>query len=255
MEVLCLGLSRTSTMSLKTALDKLGYKSYHFAEAAMNTAKRGDLLYWIEALKAKIYGTGKPYGPAEFEKLLQNYSAVTDAPCVNFSDELIKTYPNAKVVLTTRDPEPWIKSIETSYYTILSWRIWPFIKYINPDGLGTIHDCMQLILTDWTSPSPWTSRPALQSRLAEHNAHIRSTVPKDNLLDFRVQDGWEPLCAFLDKPIPNEPFPYVNKGSYSPNIIKVGIAVKLIKMSFQPLMVLLVAGLAYRWGLFGLRPS
>lgn len=39
---------------------------------------------------------------------------------------------------------------------------------------------------------------------------IRGLVPKDNLLEWTVEDGWEPLCAFLDKPVPDEPFPHAN---------------------------------------------
>jgi Sulfotransferase domain len=42
---------------------------------------------------------------------------------------------------------------------------------------------------------------------------VRSLVPADNLLEYQPQDGWEPLCKFLGKPIPNEPYPRVNEGS------------------------------------------
>jgi Sulfotransferase domain len=37
-------------------------------------------------------------------------------------------------------------------------------------------------------------------------------VPEDNLLEYRPQDGWEPLCKFLGKPVPAEPYPFINKG-------------------------------------------
>ena len=47
-----------------------------------------------------------------------------------------------------------------------------------------------------------------------HYAEVRSLVPKENLLEFRVQDGWEPLCKFLDQPVPKgSPFPNVNDNS------------------------------------------
>jgi len=39
---------------------------------------------------------------------------------------------------------------------------------------------------------------------------IRGLVPKDRLLEWCVQDGWGPLCEFLGKPVPDEPFPHVN---------------------------------------------
>jgi hypothetical protein len=47
----------------------------------------------------------------------------------------------------------------------------------------------------------------------EHCNMIRGLVPKDKLLEWTVEDGWKPLCKFLDKPVPGEPFPHVNKAS------------------------------------------
>ena len=130
-----------------TALDKLGYKSYHMTVAARARTSQ----YWLEALKAKIYNIGKPWGRVEFDKLLKDFSvngsshreemefmanyycqAVTDTPCANFPDQLVAAYPNAKVILTTRDPDKWIQSMERSIYEVLSWRVWPLIKILDP---------------------------------------------------------------------------------------------------------------------------
>ena len=47
--------------------------------------------------------------------------------------------------------------------------------------------------------------------LEEYNDSVRKAVPKDQLLEMRLSDGWGPLCRFLDKPIPDEPFPHVNE--------------------------------------------
>lgn len=44
----------------------------------------------------------------------------------------------------------------------------------------------------------------------DHCNMVRGMVPKDRLHDWSVEDGWEPLCAFLGKPILNEPFPHAN---------------------------------------------
>jgi hypothetical protein len=41
----------------------------------------------------------------------------------------------------------------------------------------------------------------------EHNRLVRSVVPADRLLDYKMSDGWEPLCRFLGKDIPETPFP------------------------------------------------
>ncbi|KAH8898634.1 hypothetical protein GQ53DRAFT_635203, partial [Thozetella sp. PMI_491] len=44
----------------------------------------------------------------------------------------------------------------------------------------------------------------------EYNKQIEESVPKDNLLIMTVDQGWEPLCKFLGKPVPDEPFPRAN---------------------------------------------
>jgi Sulfotransferase domain len=58
--------------------------------------------------------------------------AVTDAPCANLAQELVNAYPNAKVVLNTRDVDKWLPSMETSYYTILSWKSWQILSILEP---------------------------------------------------------------------------------------------------------------------------
>ena len=45
------------------------------------------------------------------------------------------------------------------------------------------------------------------------NKHVKQTVPDDRLLVFEVKQGWEPLCKFLNLPIPEESFPHVNDTS------------------------------------------
>lgn len=48
------------------------------------------------------------------------------------------------------------------------------------------------------------------SRIKEHCNMVRGLVPKERLLEWQIGDGWEPLCEFLDKPVPDVPFPYAN---------------------------------------------
>ena len=60
---------------------------------------------------------------------------MTDAPCVNFSDELLAAYPDAKVVLTTRDVDKWLPSMERSYYKILAWKWWMALAAIDDVNL------------------------------------------------------------------------------------------------------------------------
>ncbi|KAH8663498.1 hypothetical protein BGZ60DRAFT_379684 [Tricladium varicosporioides] len=188
MQVLCLRLSRTATMYF--ALERLGYKAYHFKEIGQRDipGEPPHVKFWHEAFVAKMYGRGKTYGKEEFNKLLRNYSAVTDAPSVCFSNEL-KAYPDAKVILSNQDVDKWLASMESNDH---KW-------FRALTAIVTTHD-------------DWTDREALRKTFHEHYAHIREIVPRENILEWAPQDGYEPICKFLGKPVPGEPFPHINKG-------------------------------------------
>lgn len=221
MQVLCLGLSRTATMSLFTALKKLGYNPYHCSVA---TSNKGHCAHWCESLNAKITGVGRVFGREEFDKLLGNYSAITDMPCVNHYAELLKAYPDAKVILTTRDPDKWVASFESSFYAILDSPLWTAVKYLLPAAMS-FRQLILLALTDWTKGHPH-DRAALRAAILPHNAEIRRIVPPEKLLEHTPKDGWEPLCRFLNKGIPNEPYPYVNIGGNPYRLWIIGLTIK-----------------------------
>lgn len=177
-------------------------------------------------------------------------------PCANHADELLAAYPEAKVVLTTRDPDKWLSSMETSFYDILSSPLWSLAPYILPvhapsslnsgaiDDQGARQDSPQLIghcsklyssrnmlllgLANWTSGIPY-SRTALRAGFIAHNEHIRNIVPRERLLEFTPKEGWEPLFSFLEKEVPNEPFPHVNAGSNTYRLFVAGFVIGLIK--------------------------
>lgn len=76
---------------MQHALQKLGYKSYHMIEGARNPKA---FSYWLEALKAKYAGEGKPYERPEFDKLLQNYSVRIYLSRKTFSSRISLIRPN-----------------------------------------------------------------------------------------------------------------------------------------------------------------
>ncbi|RYP67509.1 hypothetical protein DL771_007209 [Monosporascus sp. 5C6A] len=215
MEVLGMGMSRTGTASTTMALNILGYRSYHAHQIFQpDEPDEWHVECWREATLAKMYGNGMPYGKAEFDKLLRNYSAVTDVPCICFADELIQAYPNAKVILTTRDPAKWIVSYENLILKLMESDEYKWVRAmgcIDTEFLGPYLNWIELFLRYWTN-GDWQNREKLIQAMHDHNEHIRAIVPKERLLEWNVQDGWEPLCKFLGKPVPSVPFPHVNKG-------------------------------------------
>ncbi|GAB7364535.1 hypothetical protein MBLNU230_g5342t1 [Neophaeotheca triangularis] len=222
MEVLCLGLSRTGTMSLYLALNKLGLNCYHATEAGRDNSN-GSLKTWVEGIEAKyLYGpqSARLETPEHFDRLLWRYQAVTDIPAVLFADELLAAYPDAKVILTERDESAWVRSMQNSFYKVLSWKSWPLVEMI--DSLHASYFIPQVrhslrILTSGDVHDMQALRRGYQA----HNAHIRAVVPDDRLLVYHVSQGWEPLCKFLDKPVPREAMPNVNEALFIKELIGV----------------------------------
>lgn len=143
MQVICLGLSRSGTMSTYAALKQLGLRPYHAVECGLDNPN-GSYRNWAEAVRAKYHGQGRPYQGKDFEKMLWKYDvcspvpipipraelvyqALTDAPCVLFVDELLELFPDAKVVLQIRDPDAWARSVKENFeYVLTGWR-WKYL--------------------------------------------------------------------------------------------------------------------------------
>jgi hypothetical protein len=141
----------------------------------------------------------------DWDRILDGFVACVDAPVCFFWEELMERYPDAKVVLTVRDPERWYPSfrslimtnIKSSWMGLFSRRNRRFGK------LGRTMSKRFMASLD--------KDRAIATFLA-HNQRVRDTVPPERLLEMSVKDGWGPLCEFLGKPVPDEPFPHLNEG-------------------------------------------
>lgn len=137
------------------------------------------------------------------------------------------------MVLTVRDPDEWVDSMERVFYTILDWNSWKVLAFINPVSASILFVVMSdpnllqtvrrytsilhLSLVKWTD-GDWENRRKLRAGFIKHNDYVRAHVTESNLLVFQAEQGWEPLCNFLGKPIPNGPYPRVNEGSYAADL-------------------------------------
>ncbi|KZT50496.1 hypothetical protein CALCODRAFT_184342 [Calocera cornea HHB12733] len=199
LEVIGAGLSRTGSVSLHAALTILGFGPCHHGAVLFRYPSQSVAL--IRALNGE---------PTDFRSIMRGYRSTVDIPLCNFVPELLAAFPNAKVVLSVRDsPEQWWQSmgntvVEMSYP---SYRIsvWP-VRYLWLWG-----EVVRLMLERKWDPLYGNSgrRVGIQN-YTRHEAYIRRIVPDDQLLVFNVKEGWEPLCAFLDVPVPDVPFPRTN---------------------------------------------
>lgn len=202
MEVLCVGFPRTGTESLQTALLKLGYDyTYHGWDILFEEPQQ--LLGWSRLCRKKWYG--EPNGDvsisaAEFDELIGHCVAVTDTVGSCFAAELIAAYPDAKVVLNVRrDEDAWHRS---AVKTILdqveeAWIPW-FLKWFSAQGFWRLHLFYNLLLRRlFRCPGSNLASGLVPNGkwiMREHNNMIRGLVPQNRLLEWGVEDGWEPLC-------------------------------------------------------------
>jgi len=83
----------------------------------------------------------------------------------------------------------------------------------------------------------------MRQNYRKHNAHVIATVPKENLLVWNLKEGWEPLCNFLNKPIPDVPIPHDNKTGDVEYIQKYFLEQPLFKKAGNTMMMYLAADL------------
>ena len=105
LKVIGAGLGRTGTMSLKVALEGLGFdRCYHMVEVL---AHPEHVRVWDAASRGE---------PVDWEALFRGYRATVDYPGCNFYQEYLRLYPEAKVILTVRDPGRWYDSARQTIY-------------------------------------------------------------------------------------------------------------------------------------------
>ena len=209
MGVLNLGMPRTGTMSMQRALNTLGYTYYH---SSLFFSNINDCIMWDEALDAKSFGRGSQFNRDDWDKLLGDFSAVSaDPPPVAFADDLVKAYPEAKVILVERDVEAWFRSFSS---TVTSGMWSPLMNRIadwDPWFMGPMRDTHKRWAIGWFKARSKEEMDAVSREMyAKHYALVRSITPAERLLEYRLGDGWEPLCKLLGKEIPECNFPRVN---------------------------------------------
>lgn len=171
-----------------------------------------DCPMWIQAFDAKFLGKGEPFTRTEWDQLLAEYGAITDVPALAFWDDLVSVYPEAKVVLMERDIDKWYTSFIDAVVDVMWARLGNLLADCDRWFVGPLRDVHRRWATDWMEAhSADEMRRVAKEKYKEHYALVRKTVPEENLLEYKLGSGWEPLCTFLGKDIPDVEFPKVNE--------------------------------------------
>ena len=197
LQVVGAGFGRTGTLSLKRALDELGFgPTYHMEEVVRRPSHVG---HWLRYART---------GEVNWDEIFSGFCSGVDFPVSCVWEELAAYYPDAKIVLTIRDPKSWWTSTKTTIYpTRTMFPRW--LMQLAP-VTGRWVEMVDRLVWDGIFDGRFTDRSHAVAVFERHVANVEATCPPDRLLVFDVAEGWEPLCSFLDVRIPNRPFPRLN---------------------------------------------
>ena len=194
LQVIGAGFGRTGTLSLKFALEKLGVgPCYHMMEVF---GKADHIAAWADATADR---------PVDWDGLFEGYNSAVDWPACSFWRELSERYPEGKVLLSLRDPERWYESVSNTIYQAMMAPAWG-----EDDVQRAHHKMARELILERTFGGRFEDKEHAIAVYNRHNDEVKASVPPERLLVFEAAQGWEPLCAFLGLPMPDEPFPRVN---------------------------------------------
>jgi hypothetical protein len=226
LQVIGSGVGRTGTHSLKLALEILGFgKCYHMEELLREPDR---LVYFEQAEKGEA---------VEWDELFEGYNSAVDYPVARYYKQVINAYPNAKVIHTTRDAESWYNSaMETIFWASKPSFGRIFKMMIRMPFSSAIRERLPVLkynggLVDNTFGKDLKNKQEVIRRYNAINEETLNFIPKDRSLVYEVKSGWEPLCKFLNVPVPSVPFPRSNtRDQFRTNVANIA-AGKPVEMS------------------------
>lgn len=195
LQVIGAGFGRTGTLSLKAALTTLGIAPcHHMVEVASRPEQAPR---WAAAARD---------GAPDWRALLEGFRAAVDWPATAFWRELSVAFPGARVILTVRDAAAWYESFRA---TILGHTA----ALAPPAGsaLRAVYDLTHELVLDGVFAGRADDAAYAIGVYEGHNRSVIDTIAADRLLVYDLASGWAPLCRFLGRPVPQAPFPHVNR--------------------------------------------
>jgi len=211
LKVIGAGFGRTGTTSLKAALEQLGFsKCHHMAEVARSQRQ---VTFW------QTLANG---GTVDWDEVFDGYAASCDWPSCTYWEELARHYPDAKIVLSVRDEGRWYDSVAATIYPA-SFLVPQWIVRLVPP-FARFNRMVIASVWEGVFGGRFDDREHALDLYRRHVAHVKETARPDRLLVFQAVEGWEPLCRFLDVPVPEGPYPHLNDGAQIKRAIRIARA-------------------------------
>lgn len=228
------GFGRTRTMSTQEALNILGFPCYHMKEV-LNKENKGHLKFWLNVARSE---EGVQH---DWPKVFENYHATMDFPASYVWREQFEFHPDAKVIITLhpKGPIAWYQSaMETIYFSEKYWHF-KVIKFFLPPA-KKLGEMTHKLIWQRSLRGSMEDRDRAIDEYQKRIDEVQATVPSERLLVFSVDQGWEPLCKFLEVEIPQQEFPRVNDRSETIRMIS---RMKYLAYALIGLSVLALLGL------------
>lgn len=216
LKVINAGLFRMGTKSMAYAYQILGYKTHHGLLEDVTASPWTQLEQAAEATWPSVPEARPrpPFGRADWDALWgDKYDVITDLASP-FAVELVKAYPDAKVVVVQRDFDQWWSSFRQELLdpvtvqpmaAIHGWIGWRIM------GIRAVQAMRKVHFGFFHARTREEVERNARKVYDEYFAEIRRIVPAERRLEYRMGDGWGPLCAFLGVPVPDVPFPRANE--------------------------------------------
>ena len=205
LKVVGAGFGRTGTLSLKHALERLGVgPCYHMMEVF---PRPDHVAMWHRLAFENLI---------DWDLLFRDFQATVDWPAARWWREIAAHYPDAKVLLSVRDPEAWYKSMIDTIYQPMKWPVPDTV----PEIVRLQNEMARKAILIETFDDRFEDKTYAIEVFNRHTQEVRDTIDTARLLVFDVREGWAPLCRFLEVPIPEEPFPRLNDTASTQAIIQ-----------------------------------
>jgi Sulfotransferase domain len=206
MRVIGAGLPRTATTTQMVVLEQLGFgPCYHMRDLLADLPT--GLPLWESALA----------GAPDWERIFGPAQSTVDWPSARYYRELMDVYPDAKILLSVRDGESWVRSMRETVWGMFHGD--SVIHYVS--RARAVLDPLWRRYIDLMTGMNWDehtgalagdtySDEGLIAVMDRWNETVIAAVPAERLLVWYPSEGWDRLCEFLEVDVPAEPVPHLN---------------------------------------------